>query len=57
MDQYRVRTYKRYGITHDPNDPDDKWHVVDLVKRVVTVSVETVAIVEGLPGLGVAQAT
>ena len=49
-----MRTYKRYGITHDPNDPDDKWHVVDLVKRVVTVSVETVAIVEGLPALRVA---
>jgi predicted helicase len=55
VDQYRVRTYTRYGLTHDPNDPDAKWHLVDLVKRVVTVSVETVATVEGLPELGVGR--
>jgi predicted helicase len=52
VDQYRVRTYNRYDITHDPNDPDDKWYIVDLVKRITTVSVETVDIVEDLPALG-----
>ena len=52
VNQYRVRTYKRYDITHDPNDPKNKWYIVDLIKRVTTVSVETVDIVEGLPELG-----
>jgi predicted helicase len=50
--QYRVRTYNRYDITHDPNDPNDKWYIVDLIKRVTRVSVETVEIVEALPDLG-----
>ncbi|MCS3859452.1 putative helicase [Salinibacter ruber] len=52
VNQYRVRTYNRYDITHDPNDPDDKWHIVDLIKRVTTVSVKTVDIVNDLPDLG-----
>jgi predicted helicase len=52
VNQYKVRTYHRYDITHDPNDPEDEWHIVDLVKRVTTVSVETVDIVENLPDLG-----
>ncbi len=49
--RYRIKTYGRYDITHDPNDPDDKWHIVDLIKRVTRVSVETVEIVEDLPEL------
>ena len=51
VNQYKVRTYHRYDITHDPNDPSDKWYIVDLMKRVTTVSVETVDIVEDLPSL------
>jgi predicted helicase len=53
VNQYRVRTYKRYDITHDPNDPNNKWYIVDLIKRVTTVSIKTVDIVEGLPELGI----
>ena len=49
--RYRIKTYNRYDITHDPNDPDDKWYIVDLIKRVTRVSVETVEIVENLPRL------
>jgi predicted helicase len=51
VNQYKVRTYHRYDITHDPNDPSNKWYIVDLMKRVTTVSVETVDIVEDLPSL------
>lgn len=51
-DQYQVRHYGRYGIKHDPNDPDDEWHIVRLVKKVTTVSVVTVNVVESLPELG-----
>jgi len=57
VDQYQVSTDKRSGITHDPNGySDDKEYIVRLVERVVTVSVETVKIVAGLPTLGLATA-
>jgi len=49
MDQYRVSTDKRSGITSDPNREDDKEYIVRLIGRVVTVSLETVRVVEGLP--------
>ena len=49
IDQYQVSTDKRSGITSDPNRADEPRYIVDLVGRVVTVSVATVRIVEGLP--------
>lgn len=49
IDQYQVSTDKRSGITSDPNREDDPEYIVQLVKRVVKVSVETVRIVRGLP--------
>jgi len=51
IDQYQVTTDKRSGITSDPNCADDPRYIVDLVARVVTVSLETVWIVAGLPPL------
>jgi len=54
IDRYRVTTDKRSGIVNDPNAyADDPRYIVELIGKVVTVSVETVAIVAGLPGLGV----
>lgn len=44
IDQYRVKGES------DPNRADEPDYIVRLVKRIVTVSVETVKIVEGLPG-------
>jgi predicted helicase len=49
IDQYQVTTDKRSGITDDPNRPDDPQHIVRLIEQVVTVSLETVRIVRGLP--------
>jgi predicted helicase len=49
VDQYRVKTDKRSGITHDPNNPDDEEYIVRLIGQVVKVSLETVRIVDGLP--------
>ena len=49
IDQYRVKTDKRSGITSDPNRPDDPEYIVRLVGQVVHVSLETVRIVGGLP--------
>ena len=51
VDQYRVKVDKRSGIVNDPNCADAPQSIVDLVGRVITVSLETVGIVEGLPAL------
>ncbi|WP_324651978.1 DEAD/DEAH box helicase [Georgenia sp. H159] len=55
MRQYQVTTHKASGIVNDPNDwaaeVGDPRYIVDLLKRVVTVSVETMRIVDGLPSL------
>ena len=53
IDQYRVKTDKRSGIVNDPNRLDDPQYIVKLIGKVITVSLETVEIVEGLPDLGV----
>ena len=55
LDRYQVTTAKVSGIVNDPND----WgveigyprYIIDLVKRIITVSVETMAIVKTLPPL------
>ena len=40
------------GIVNDPNEfSDDPRYIIDLVKRIVTVSVETLKIVRSLPTL------
>lgn len=52
MDRYQVRKDKASGIVNDPNNySDDPRYIVDLVERVVTVSMETIAIVNELPAL------
>jgi len=48
IDQYQVTTDKRSGIASDPNRLDDEEYIVRLVARVVTVSVETVKLVNEL---------
>jgi predicted helicase len=51
IDQYQVSTDKRSGITNDPNRPDDPQYIVRLIGQVITVSLETIKIVQGLPSL------
>ena len=52
MERYAVTKDKDSGITNDANQwSDDPRYIVDLIKRVVTVSVETVKVVAGLQGL------
>ena len=51
IDQYCVKTDKRSGIVNNPNRDDDPQYIVKLIRKVVTVSLETVKIVEELPGL------
>ena len=56
IDQYRVKADKRSGIVNDPNRADDPEYIVRLLGKVITVSLETVAIVVGLPGLAIDDA-
>ena len=51
VDQYRVKTDKRSGIVNDPNRADDPQYIVRLIGKVITVSLETVEIVDGLLAL------
>ncbi|MGV7320001.1 hypothetical protein PJH10_27725, partial [Mycobacterium kansasii] len=48
----QVKTDKASGIVNDPNEwcdeLDDPTYIIDLIKKVTTVSVGTVKIVEGL---------
>ncbi len=48
VDQYQVKIDKRSGIVSDPNREDEPEYIVRLVGRVITVSVETVKLVERL---------
>ncbi|MDM8565153.1 N-6 DNA methylase [Candidatus Halobeggiatoa sp. HSG11] len=48
VDQYRIKTDKRSGIINNPNRKDDENYILDLIGKIVTVSLETVEIVEGL---------
>ena len=55
IDRYYVTTDKGSGIVNDPDqwglERGDPRYIVDLIKRVVTVSVRTLEIVSGLPSL------
>jgi predicted helicase len=54
LDRYQVRVDKASDIKNDPNTwSDDPRYIVDLVARIVRVSVESVGIIEGLPLLGI----
>ena len=49
VDQYRVKVDKRSGIKNDPNRVDQPQYIVDLIGRVINISLKTVEIVAGLP--------
>ena len=55
IDQYRVKTDKRSGIVNDPNRADDPQYILRLLGQVISVSLETVKIVAGLPELGIGE--
>lgn len=45
IDQYQISTDKRSGITNDPNREDDPTYIVRLLKKVATVSMETIGLI------------
>ena len=59
IERYQVKTDKASGIVNDPNDWAEEQgnprYVLDLLARIVTVSVETVKIVKSLPPLDIVE--
>jgi predicted helicase len=57
LERYQVKTDKASGIVNDPNDwgkeHGNPRYILDLLKSIVTVSVETVRIVNALPALDI----
>lgn len=55
MERYQVTRDKDSGIVNDPNDwckeHQQPRYIIDLIARVVRVSLETIKIVKGLPAL------
>ena len=56
MERYAVTTHKESQITNDPNlwcdEHKNPRYIIDLLKSIVTLSIETMKIVKGLPKLG-----
>jgi predicted helicase len=48
IEQYQVTTDTRTGITSDPNRDDDPQYIVKLLKKIITLSLKTLEIREGL---------
>jgi predicted helicase len=59
LDRYQVKTDKASGIVNDPNDwskeVGDPRYIIDLLARIVTVSLETMEIVDSLPALAIRE--
>ena len=51
VNQYRVKSERRSGIVNNPNDAEEPRYIVGLIGSVITVSLETVEIIERLPAL------
>ncbi len=56
IERYQIKTDKASGIVNDPNDwsreHSEPRYIIDLIGRIVTVSLETNRIVDALPDLG-----
>jgi predicted helicase len=57
IDRYWIKTDKASGIVNNPNDwsreVGDPRYILDLLARIVTVSLETMKIVDALPALDI----
>lgn len=52
MDRYKVTVDKDSGIKNDPNSwSDDPYYIVNLLKRIVRLSIESIEIIKNLPAL------
>jgi predicted helicase len=54
IDRYQVKIDKNSGIVNDPNDwSEDPRYIIDLLGRIVALSLETVDVVEALPPMDI----
>lgn len=57
IDRYQIKTDKASGIVNDPNDwsaeVGEPRYILNLLERIVTVSIETMRIVDSLPALNI----
>ena len=51
IDQYRIKTDKRSGIVNNPNRKEDEYYIIELIKKIISVSLETQRIVEAIQNL------
>lgn len=52
IDRYQVKTDKASGIVNDPNEySDDPRYIVDLIEKLIRVSMETMEIIDQLPSV------
>jgi predicted helicase len=55
MDRYQVKVDKKSGIKNDPNEwskeVENPSYILDLILSIISVSLQTVDIVENLPKL------
>ncbi|MEK8015252.1 MAG: type ISP restriction/modification enzyme, partial [Candidatus Parabeggiatoa sp.] len=51
IDQYRIKIDKRNGIVNNPNRKEDEYYIIELIKKIITVSLETQRIVEEIQNL------
>ncbi|WP_434061454.1 DEAD/DEAH box helicase [Paramicrobacterium humi] len=60
VERYQVKTDKTSGIVNDPNawarEHAQPRYIIELIGRVIALSLETMAIVDGLPPLGLRDA-
>jgi predicted helicase len=55
IDQYRVTRDEKGSIASDPNRQDDEQYIVRLVGQVISVSLDTVKIINNLPPVEATQ--
>jgi predicted helicase len=55
MERYKISTHKDSKITNDPNDwcneQNNPQYILNLIKRIITLSTESVKIINNLPKL------
>ncbi len=56
MERYAVTTHKESTLVNDPNhwcaEHNQPRYIIDLLKRIVTLSIETMKVVKNLPSMG-----
>ena len=51
MSEYQVKTDKESGIKNDPNNPENPKYILDLLQKVIYISMETLKLIDQLPNI------